>query len=49
MERKKSVILNAAENLLFKREDEDLAKEAVSLLAITEDDYDDLQDVIISD
>lgn len=50
MERRKSnVILNmVTDNIMF-RDDNDLAKEAVSLLAIAEDDNDDLQDLVFSD
>lgn len=51
MERKtSSVILNMADNIMF-RDDDDLAKEAVSLLAIAEDDTDDcdVPDLVFSD
>lgn len=49
MERRTSnVILNMADNIMF-RDDNDLAKEAVSLLAIAEDDNDDIPDMAYSD
>ncbi|KOB71099.1 Scavenger receptor class B, member 1-like protein, partial [Operophtera brumata] len=51
MERRKSnVILNmVTDNIMFRNDDDDLAKEAVSLLAIAEDDNDDVQDLAFSD
>lgn len=50
MERRASnVILNmSVDNIMF-RDDNDLAKEAVSLLAIAEDDSDEYQDLVFSD
>lgn len=51
MERRKSSVilsLNAVADTLFK-DNNDLAKEAVSLLAITEDDNDDLHSLVVSD